>query len=83
MAQGLPAPITVVWRPLARAPRAFLWRGRRWRVERVLQRWSIDTGWWCDEARVDRRYLRVVAEGRVFDLYLDRTLRRWILERAL
>jgi hypothetical protein len=83
VAQGLPAPITVVWRPLARAPRAFLWRGRRWRVERVLQRWSIDTGWWSDEARVDRRYLRVVAEGRVFDLYLDRTLRRWILERAL
>ncbi len=83
MAQGLPTPITVVWRPLARAPKAFVWRERRWRVERVLQRWSIDTGWWSDEVRVDRRYLRVVAEGRVFDLYLDRARRRWFLERAL
>ena len=83
MAQGLPAPITVVWRPLARAPRAFVWRNRRWRVERVLQRWSIDTGWWSDEVRVDRRYLRVVADGRVFDLYLDRALHGWFLERAL
>jgi hypothetical protein len=83
MAQVLPTPITVVWRPLARAPKAFLWRDRRWRVERVLQRWSIDTGWWSDEVRVDRRYLRVVAEGRVFDLYLDRALHGWFLERAL
>jgi hypothetical protein len=83
MAQGLPAPITVAWRPLAHAPKAFLWRGRRWRVERVLQRWSIDTGWWSDDVRVDRRYLRVVADGRVFDLYLDRVQRRWFLERAL
>ncbi|MGD0997686.1 MAG: DUF6504 family protein [Thermoleophilia bacterium] len=83
VAQGLPTPITVVWRPLTRAPKAFVWRERRWRVERVLQRWSIDTGWWSDEVRVDRRYLRVVAEGRVFDLYLDRARRRWFLERAL
>jgi hypothetical protein len=83
VAQGLPTPITVVWRPLIRAPKAFVWRERRWRVERVLQRWSIDTGWWSDEVRVDRRYLRVVAEGRVFDLYLDRARRRWFLERAL
>jgi hypothetical protein len=83
VAQGLPAPITVAWRPLTRAPRAFQWRDRRWRVERVLQRWSIDTGWWSDEVRVDRRYLRVVAEGRVFDLFFDRSQRRWFLERAL
>ena len=83
MAQNLPAPITVVWRPLTRAPGAFVWRGRRWRVERVLQRWSVDTGWWSDEVRVDRRYLRVVAECRVFDLYLDRRHRSWFLARAL
>lgn len=83
MAQGLPTPITIAWRPLTRVPKAFQWHDRRWRVERVLQRWSIDTGWWSDEVRVDRRYLRVVAEGRVFDLFFDRLLRRWFLERAL
>ena len=50
---------------------------------RVLQRWAIDTGWWSDELHVDRRYLRVVAQGRVFDLFFDRVRRRWFLERAL
>ncbi len=83
MAQGLPAPITVVWRSPTRSPKAFQWHARRWRVERVLQRWSIDTGWWNDEVRVDRRYFRVVADGRVFDLFFDRPQRRWFLERAL
>ena len=83
MAQRLPAPITVAWRSYTRAPAAFLWHRRRWRIDRVLQRWSIDTGWWSDELHVDRRYLRVVAEGRVFDLFYDRRQRRWLLERAL
>jgi len=83
MAPSAPTPIAVAWRPAARAPRAFTWRARRWRVERVLQRWSIDTGWWNDAVRVDWRYLRVVAEGRVFDLFFDRRERRWFLERAL
>jgi hypothetical protein len=83
MSRGSSVPITVSWHPLTRAPRAFTWRARRWRVERVLQRWSIDTGWWNDEIRVDRRYLRVVAEGRVFDLCFDRRERRWYLARAL
>ena len=49
----------------------------------MLQRWSIDTGWWDEAVRVDRRYLRVVADGRVFDLAFDRRLRQWFLERAL
>ena len=83
MAQGLPTPITVVWRPLTRAPKAFVWRERRWRVERVLQRWSIDTGWWREELHTDRRFFRVVAQGRVFDLFYDRRQGRWFLERAL
>ncbi|HMK91593.1 MAG TPA: DUF6504 family protein [Thermoleophilia bacterium] len=76
-------PITVVWPATEHAPRAFVWRGRRWRVDRVLQRWSVDTGWWNERLRVDRRYLRVVAAGRVFDLCYERRERRWYLARAL
>jgi hypothetical protein len=83
MAQGQPAPITVAWRPSTQAPAAFLWRRRRWRVDRVLQRWAIDTGWWSAELHIDRRFFRVVAEGRVFDLFYDRRERRWFLARAL
>ena len=81
MASDLPAPITVFWRPLSHSPRAFVWRGRRRRVERVLQRWAVDTGWWNDDVRVDRRYFRVMADGRLFDIYLDRIDKRWFLER--
>jgi hypothetical protein len=81
VASDLPAPITVLWRPLSHSPRAFVWRGRRWRVERVLQRWAIDTGWWNDDVRIDRRYFRLMADGRLFDIYLDRVRRRWFLER--
>lgn len=82
MSNALPIPVTVSWRPYTQSPRAFLWRGRRWSIERVLQRWSVDTGWWNDDVRVDRRYLRVVADGRVFDLFLERRERRWYLARA-
>ena len=76
-------PIAVVWPTAEHAPRAFVWRGRRWRVDRVLQRWSVDTGWWNERLRIDRRYLRVVAADRVFDLCYDRRERHWYLERAL
>jgi hypothetical protein len=83
MAPNVPAPITVFRRPSTPAPAAFLWHTRRWRIDRVLQRWSIDTGWWSDELHVDRRFFLVVAQGRVFDLFYDRRQRRWFLERAL
>ena len=63
MAPELPAIVTVFSRSSTFEPAAFLWRGRRWRIDRVLQRWSIDTGWWRDELRIDCRYLRVVAQG--------------------
>jgi hypothetical protein len=61
MAPELPAPITVLRRSSTTDPAAFLWRTRRWRIDRVLQTWSIDTGWWRDELHVNRSYLRVVS----------------------
>ena len=83
MSGKVPEPITVVWPAAEHAPRAFVWRGRRWRVDRVVQRWSVDTGWWNERLRVDRRYLRVMAGDRVFDLCYDRRERRWQLDRVL
>ena len=38
----------------------------RFRVDDVLARWVIDTGWWSPATRTSRRYVRVAAEGRVF-----------------
>lgn len=78
-----PQAIRVTWDARRRAPVAFVWRRRRRRIERVVQAWSIETGWWDDAQRVSRRYLRVLADGRLFDLYFDRLTSQWFVERAL
>lgn len=77
------SPIGVFWSQSLRLPVAFFWRGRRHRIERVLETWVLETGWWRDDDHVSRSYWRVRAEGRVFDLCYDRIDRRWTLERAL
>ena len=75
--------IPVVWDRRQRRPVSFFWRHRRYRVERVLRTWVIQTGWWDERLRTDRRYFRVRADGRLFDLCFDRRARRWSLERSL
>ena len=84
MASDLPAPITVFWRsstdhagglPLAQA--ALAHRPRPADAGR-----STPAGG-ARSCTSNRRYLRVVAQGRVFDLFYDRRQRRWFLERAL
>lgn len=76
-------PIAVAWSETMRLPSAFIWRRRRYAVERVIEIWVTETGWWRDDGRVSRSYWRVRAEGRVFDLCYDRLSRTWTLERAL
>jgi hypothetical protein len=76
-------PIVVTWHQGQRRPIVFVWRGRRYRVERLLENWVVETGWWKDEGHVSRSFWRVRAEGRVFDLRYDRLTKIWTLERAL
>jgi hypothetical protein len=80
---GEAAPIVVTWNERQRRPVSFLWRRRRYRVERVLETWILETGWWKDEGHVSCSYWRVRAEGRVFDLRYDRLSKAWALEQAL
>ena len=79
----LPAPVSVSWNERQRRPVSFVWRRRRYRVERVLETWVLETGWWKDDGHVSRAYWRVRAEGRVFDLRYDRIGKVWVLEQAL
>ncbi len=81
--RGGATPIAVRWDRTRGVPRSFLWRGRRYRVDDVLARWVVDTGWWNPATRTSRRYLRVAADGRVFDLCYDRLRKGWFLVRAL
>jgi len=75
--------VAVTWSEGQRRPVAFVWRRRRYRVERVLEMWVVETSWWKDDGPVNRAYWRVRAEGRVFDLRYDRDARAWALVRAL
>jgi len=82
-ANGRAAPIAVTWDERQRRPGSFLWRRRRYRIERVLETWIVETGWWKDDGHVSRSYWRVRAGGRVFDLRYDRLAKAWALERVL
>jgi hypothetical protein len=80
---GEAVPVAVTWDERARRPVAFVWRRRRYQVERVLETWVLETGWWKDEGHVSRSYWRVRAGGRVVDLRYDRLAKAWALEREV
>ena len=80
---GAAAPIAVRWDERQRRPVTFVWRRRRYRIERVLETWVLETGWWKDDGHISRSYWRVRAEGRVFDLRYDRLAKAWALEQVL
>jgi hypothetical protein len=80
---GAAVPIAVTWDERQRRPVTFVWRRRRFRVERVLETWVVETGWWKDDGHVSRSYWRVRADGRVLDLRYDRLTKAWALERVL
>ena len=80
---GQVVPVAVSWDERLRRPVAFVWRRRRYRVERVLETWVVETGWWKDDGRVSCWYWRVRAGGRVVDLRYDRLSKAWALEREL
>ncbi|HET6476598.1 MAG TPA: DUF6504 family protein [Thermoleophilia bacterium] len=80
---GEAIPVAVSWDERARRPVAFVWRRRRYAVERVLETWVLETGWWKENGHVSRSYWRVRAGGRVVDLRYDRLAKAWALEREL
>jgi hypothetical protein len=80
---GQAVPVEVVWDGRQRRPVTFVWRRRRYQVERVLDTWVIETGWWKDDGHISRWYWRVRAGGRVVDLRYDRIGKAWALERVL
>ena len=80
---GAATAIAVAWDEHQRRPVTFVWRRRRYRIERILETWVVETGWWKDDGHVSRSYWRVRADGHVFDLRYDRLAKAWALEQAL
>ncbi|HZL65353.1 MAG TPA: DUF6504 family protein [Thermoleophilia bacterium] len=80
---GQAVPVAVVWDERQRRPVTFVWRRRRYQIERVLDTWVVETGWWKDDGHISRSYWRVRAGGRVVDLRYDRIGKAWALEKVL
>jgi hypothetical protein len=75
--------VVVTWDDRQRRPVAFVWRRRTYRVERVLETWILETGWWKEGGHISRSYWRVRAEGRVVDLRYDRLTKAWAIKREI
>jgi hypothetical protein len=71
--------VGVAWDGGKRAPAAFTWRGRRYRIDALVQTWAVERWWWDRERRVSRRCFRVLARGGVYDLAFDRLRHAWLL----
>jgi len=71
--------VEVEWDGERRCPRTFTYRGRRFRVDAVVQSWTAERRWWDRARRVSERSFRVMARGGVYDLTYDRLRRTWTL----
>ena len=62
-------------------PERFCWRGRCYRVSRVLDFWKEVGRWWAGEH--EKGFLRVeTATGGVFEIYRDCASKRWYLYKV-
>lgn len=83
-------PIEVELAGTAPQPTAFIWRGRRYSVDRLLKHWRQTAESWDPERRSDLDCYRVEAQGGAqrgtYDLRLDRLagrkLPQWRLARV-
>ena len=61
-------------------PVSFSWESHRHVVERVIERWRIDEGWW--KRRVWREYFQLVTRsGLLVLIYHDVRAGEWRLQR--
>lgn len=63
-------------------PVRFRWRGRLYRLQRVQQRWQVDSDWWSAEGRIWRDYWAVTTfEGLLCVIYYDHLTAAWRIAR--
>ncbi len=72
-------PVEVVWDTERQRPVAFLREERTWRIDAVIQVWTVERSWWNPRRHVSRHVWRVVARGGVYDLAFDRVRNAWFL----
>lgn len=72
-------PVEVAWDAERTRPLSFVRNGRIWKVDAVIQAWSVERSWWDPRRQISRQIWRVVARGGVYDLAFDRLENAWLL----
>jgi hypothetical protein len=60
---------------------SFAWNDRTHTVEKVWQRWQVDSDWWTEQGRVHRDYHAVTTDGFLCVLYFDFQDEQWYLSK--
>ncbi len=77
-----------VFKASSKHPACFFWRGRRYVILEIINRWTKNSGWWRGEAAVDRQYASVLARAYpgqqvgIYELCFDRQQATWTLTRV-
>ena len=75
-----------VWGDTGEKPQAFVWRGRLYRVQQVIQFWTVNNDWWQKKPE-HRQYSLVEASGNfgagVFELYFEAIKKQWFLSKVM
>ena len=75
-----------VWGDSREKPQAFVWRGRLYRVQQVMQLWTVNNGWW-QKKPAHRQHALVEASGiyggGVYELYFEAVKGQWFLAKVM
>ncbi|MFS8523767.1 MAG: DUF6504 family protein [Limnochordales bacterium] len=75
-----PTPLASPRTAFRRQPAAFEWRGRTYRIARIVDRWRYVGRWWLGEG--EWRFMKVeTTDGGLFELYFDTAADEWRLYR--
>ena len=63
-------------------PVSFGWQGQAHAIERLVQRWEVETDWWTEEGDVHRLHVAVITKtGLLCVLFFDYAAAEWRLTR--
>lgn len=78
----------VLYKPKECAP-FFVWRGKRYDVIQILNRWALTSGWWRGKQAKDQQFFKVTARRTrettvgTYELCYDKMSGEWRLVRVM
>ena len=79
-ADGLPIRVEAV--DAQGVPASFGWQGQTHAVERLVQRWEVETDWWAEEGETRRLFVTLITKtGMLCVLFCDLAVGEWRISR--